>query len=285
MRKRLYFILHHPRLVASRRWLVLWLVFIMLAVVAGQVERWEEDFHGFWLLHILLYLLAGLGIVVVPVLAGVVELRAWRRLKATGARPPLADWRRGWWDMWLLGLVLLVSLVLGRWYDVQAEARSELCFSCSGAHGEHVFARAMWQSRDARVEEIAERLPRTAGHLHTLYLPDGDYSVVCQTGSPAFYISLNRGAYSFNLRLQQEEGPAVQYRLCRLRSDEERFRVMHQLEQGGKYSRWLQEMPFYPCVAEDELYLSYGEYALLVLPRGAEPSEENARLIYISMQP
>lgn len=285
MKERIKTVLHYPRLVAIRRWLGLWLVFIVLAMVAGQVERWEEDFDGFWLLHIILYLIAGVGIVVLPVVATVWELRCWRRLKQSGAVSVTPDWRRGWVDLWLLGLVLLASWGLGMWFDMRAEARSELKFSCPGEHGEHIFARASWQSANVPAAEIGERLPAPAPHLHTIYLPDGDYHVHCQTGEPAFHVSLRRNAYSFTLRLESDKMEELQFFLYRLRSDEERSRVLLQMAKGGKYGAGLKNISFRSCMMEDGLYLSYGEYVLAMAPRGAALTPENSRLFYISMQP
>lgn len=287
MLERFYIFLHHPRIVALRRWGVLWLFFIALGLVGWRVQLWEKDFSGVMPLHLILYLVAALGITVLPVVVWLRERKAWKLWRQAQAQGRMLRLQRGWWDLWLLVLLAIGTLVLVSWYDMRTEARSELQFSCLGPHGDYRFARAMSRGSGAPAPEIGERLPALAPHLHTIYLPDGDYDVHCSTGSLAFYISLNRKVYSFTLRLQPaEDGQgALQYRYCRLRTDDARFRVMHQLERGATYGHWLQELPFEPCEAEDDRYLSYGDYAFLIFPAGAEPTEANARLFYISLQP
>ena len=286
MLERFYIILHHPRYVALRRWGVFWLFFVALGLVGLHVARWEEDFSGACPLHLVLYAISGVGLAGLPVLVWLRERKAWKQWRLAQAQGRMLRLQRGWWDMWLLGLVAIGTQGLVAWYDMRTEARSELQFSCRGPHGDYRFARAMSRGSGAPAPEIGERLPALAPHLHTLYLPDGDYDVHCSTGTQAFYISLNRKAYSFTLRLKPEAGQGpLQYRSCRLRSDDARFRVMHQLERGATYGHWLQELPFEPCAAEDDRYLSYGDYAFLIFPAGAEPTEENARLFYISLQP
>lgn len=317
MKEHLSRLLHRPWLTILRRLVLVWLVFVALGCLSSAARAWECDFYGCMPVYVPLTIISLTGCVLVP-LVGLVMLAVWgwrvrcrrrrEQLAAAAAEavdpevgvqmelpltfppptPPAQGKLRRWWDVWVFLFALLVCVPLSYWYHYRADNRSTLQVSCQGAHGDYVFARAAWNSDDATAEGVAERLPATAPYLHTFHLPDGDFQVDCQTGSTVFALSHIRGTRRFTLKPHFNIEGEVELYICSIINDEDRKRVKTLLNyyMNNPQARRprIRRMNFTRCQDAAVLYLDYGEYVLLPVPKGTEPSEAPA-LIYISLLP
>lgn len=313
MKERICTCLRQPWLATLRRLVLLCCAFVVLGRLASRVRAWSGDFYGSEPVHVWLTVVARVGGVIV-LLVGMVLLLRWgvkqwllRRRKpqpgeseppeAVQAELPLSypeppvgrgGHLRRWWDVWLLLLTLAVCVPLGYWYDYLDSGKSTLYVSCQGAHGDAEFARAAWQSADAAAEGVLECRPKSAAYLHTFRLPDGDFRITCQTGATSFALSHIRSTRRFTLKPHFDIAGEIDLYICPIRNDADRRRVRtllnYYMENPQARRPRIRRMSFSRCQDSAVLYLDYGEYVLLPVPRGAQPSDAPA-LIYFALQP
>lgn len=289
---------------------MLWLVFLTLGYLAAYAKLWEGDFYGYVPVHIPLSWVACIGGASVLVAALVVFLwwgwRYWmerrrKKLEAAAADGegvqmelplvyprPVHGCVRRWWDVWLLLLTLAICVPLCWWYDYREAGKSTLSVSCQGSHGDYVFARAAWDSPGAPAEGVAERLPAAAPYLHNFRLPDGDFRVSCQTGATSFALSHIRKTRRFTLKPHFDISGEIDLYICPILNEPDRKRVRtllnYYMENPQARRPRIKRMSFSRCEDAAVLYLDYGEYVLLPVPKGTEPSDAPA-LIYLSLLP
>lgn len=306
--------LRQPWLVTTRRLILLLLVFIEIGILAESVYSWECDLYGCWHAAPWLY---GVSVGGYWLLGGVTAVllliwgwKVWQRYRAAKAAMaeaegdgiqmelPLPDLGtakvrcsrlRRWWDVWLLLLVLLVCRPLEYWFDYLSGSRSLLVVSCAGAHGDGNTARAAWLSANARAAGVLAGTPTEQGaHLHSFNLPDGDFKVSCDASLTYFSLSHVRRTRRFTLRPHFDIPGEIDLYICPLNSEQDRKRVLSLLARYAENPQAprprIRRMPFTLCQDAAVLYLDYGEYAFLPVPKGTEPSEVPA-LIYFSLLP
>ncbi len=306
--------LRQPWLVTTRRLVLLLLVFIEIGILAEAVYGWEYDLYGCWHAAPWLFGVSLGGYWLVGCVTVGLLLRwgwtVWQRYRASKAalataegdgvqmELPLPDmgtakvrcsWLGRWWDVWLLLLVLLVCRPLGYWFDYLSGNRSLLVVSCSGVHGEGKTARAAWLSANARAEGVLAGTPMGEGtHLHSFNLPEGDFKVSCDSSLTYFALSHVRRTRRFTLRPHFDIPGEIDLYICPLNTEQDRQRVLSLLARYAENPQAprprIRRMPFTLCQDSAVLYLDYGEYAFLPVPKGAAPSEVPA-LIYFSLRP
>jgi len=310
MKERLCTYLRHPRLILLRRLVMLWLVFVLLGCLACHAMVWEVDFYGYVPVYEPLRWVACMGGLVVPVL--ILAVIVWwgvrfyveRRREKKAAAEVVAEevqmelplvypvakpgYMRRWWDVWLLLFALGVCVPLCWWFDYLESSKSTLRVSCQGNHGDSVFARAAWDSPGALAEGVQERLPAEAPYLHSFRLPDGDFRVTCQTGATSFALSHIRRTRRFTLRPHFDISGEIDLYICPILNEPDRKRVRtllnYYMENPQARRPRIKRMSFSRCEDAAVLYLDYGEYVLLPVPKGTEPSDAPA-LIYLSLLP
>lgn len=306
--------LRQPWLITSRRLVLLMFVFVELGILAESVYSWECNLYGIWYASPWLFgvseggcWLVGCVTTVLLLYWGWIEWRRYRATKSAKAgeagsevqkEQPLPDsgnvkvrcsWLRRWWDVWVLLLVLLVCRPLEYWFDYLSGNRSLLVVSCSSVHGDSNSARAEWLSASARAEGVLASTPKEQGaHLHSFNLPEGDFKVCCDASRTYFALSHVRSTRRFTLRPHFDIPGEIDLYMCPLNTEQERKRVQSLLdyyEENPQAPRpRIRHMPFTLCQDAAVLYLDYGEYAFLPVPKGTESSDVPA-LIYFSLQP
>ncbi len=306
--------LRQPWLITSRRLVLLLFVFVELGILAESVYGWECDLYGVWHASPWLFGVSEGGYWLIGCVAVVLLLRwgwiVWRRCRAVKSAlvaeagsdvqkelPPsdsgdakVSPSRlRRWWDVWVLLLVLLVCRPLEYWFDYLSGNRSMLVVSCSAVHGDSNSARAEWLSASARAEGVLARIPEGQGaHLHSFNLPEGDFKVCCDASRTYFALSHVHRTRRFTLRPHFDIPGEIDLYMCPLNTEQDRKRVLSLLDYYAENPQAprprIRRMPFTLCQDAAVLYLDYGEYAFLPVPKGTAPSEVPA-LIYFSLQP
>ena len=318
MKERISTYLRLPWLATLRRVVLSGSAFVVLGCFANHVRAWEGDFYGHVPVHVGLTIAARVGCVVV-LLVGLWLLLRWgvgqwlsRRKKTepepeptetvedgeavqaelplTYPEPPVVQpgRLRRWWDVWFFLLMLAVCVPLGYWYDYRDAGKSTLSVSCQGANGDYVFERAVWQSANAVAEGVMEKLPASAPYLHTFRLPNGDFRLSSPTGATSFALSHIRSTRRFTLKPHFDIEGEVDLYICPIRNEADRRRVRtllnYYMENPQSRRPRIKRMSFTRCQDAAVLYLDYGEYVLLPVPRGSEPSDAPS-LIYFSLLP
>lgn len=303
-------------LITLRRLVMLMFVFVALGYLAYYAREWEFDLYGCAKLYVPLAIITMIGCAAVPLLGIIwgiyVGLRCqFRRRKAkreveqAGAEemtddgvqlqlplsyPPSKEPGRkaSRWDIWLALWVVVLCVPLCYFYHYRASQRSMLTVSCAGVHGDSVVARAEWLTAGAPAEGVKEHMAPAEPYLHTFYLPDGDFSVSCESGTTAFSLSHIRETRRFTLKPRFNIEGDIDLYICPIVHDNDRKRVRTLLQyyvQNPQSRRpRIRRMPFTKCQDSAVLYLDYGEYVLLPVPVGTELSEAPA-LIYLSLLP
>ncbi|MDO5470180.1 MAG: hypothetical protein Q4F38_02670 [Akkermansia sp.] len=302
MMERIVTFLRQPWLITLRRLVLMQLVFVALWYLAAYARSWEGDFYGCTRLHVPIAVVAIAGCIVVPLVGCVLYALYWWRKRRVSPLPaeaaePAADEKpappapgvlRRWWDAWVLLVVLAVSVPLCYWYHYKAENRSHLTISCQGGHGEGASAYADWVSPEATAQGVCERLPAERPYLHSFLLPDGDFCVGCKNSSTSFALSHIRSTRRFTLKPHFDIKGAIDLYICQIKTDEDRRRthtlLNYYMENPNARRPRIRRMPFTLCENAAVLYLDYGEYVLLPVHKGGDPTEAPA-LIYISLQP
>ena len=313
--ERLRTIIRHPALITTRRLVMVFVAFVLLARLAGALYLWECDLQGYEPVWPYMHLVARIGLWGVPMIGLLLVLfylfRLWqgkRRSRMAAAAependeavqlelgltfppptPPVQGRLRRWWDIWVLVLAALICLPLTEWYVYRSECRSELTVSCIGSHADSAGACAQWLSATAPAEKVGEHSPSPAPYLHRFLLPDGDFKICCDKQGELLSVSHIRKTRRFTLRPHFAPADEVELYISPVRTDAERKRVKTLLKyyMANPQARrpYIRRMPFTRCQDSAVLYLDYGEYVLLPIPLGDKPTFAPA-LIYISLQP
>lgn len=313
MLERLRTFIRQPWLLTLRRLVMVVCCCVLIERLAGALYAWECDLQGYDPMWPVLHWVAIVGLWGAPsvglLMLGTYWGRYWLRLRRERAAAAAAEGEeslqmelpltfiptvpkhgrlRRWWDVWLLVLTALVCVPLIEWYIYRAECRSELIISCVEQHSSPCEARAVWQSSGALAEAVGEHASSPAPYLHRFLLPDGDFRLTCGKGGDLFTISHIRKTRRFTLRPHFAPEDGVELYICPVTNDSERKRVEALLQYymanpQGRRPR-IRRMPFTPCRDSSVLYLDYGEYVLLPVPLGYNPTFSPA-VIYVSLHP
>ena len=297
MMDRIITYLRQPWLVTLRRSVALLLVSVSLWYLAAAMRGWESDLYGGTMYHVPVAIISICGCILVPVVAcTILGLRWWKQRRNAAQPDAVAEeaprkraslWLR-MWDIWVLLVALAVCLPLRYAYEKLAESRSTMTISCQGIHGEGAFAYVNWVSPEAKAEGVRELQPAAHPYLHSFRLPDGDFRVGCKSGPASFELSHIRRTRRFTLKPHFDIKGQVDLYISPIRTEEDRRRthtLLNYYMENPRASRpRIKRTDFSLCENAAVLYLDYGEYVMLPVPKGGDPKEAPA-LIYISLKP